>query len=36
MKNDGLLERNTLKGAEGGVINVLLCTIGHNLRLLLA
>ena len=36
MKQDGHLERNALKGAEGDVINVLLCAIGHNLRLLLA
>jgi len=36
MKQDGLLERNALKGAEGDVINVMLCAIGHNLRLLLA
>lgn len=36
MKQDGHLERNALKGAKGDVINVLLCAIGHNLRLLLA
>ena len=36
MKQDGLLERNPLKGIEGDVINVMLCAIGHNLRLLLA
>jgi IS5 family transposase len=36
MKQDGHLERNALKGAEGDVINVLLCAIGHNFRLLLA
>jgi len=36
MKQDGHLERNALKGSEGDVINVLLCAIGHNLRLLLA
>lgn len=36
MKQDGHLERNALKGANGDVINVLLCAIGHNLRLLLA
>lgn len=35
MKQDGLLERNPLKGIEGDVINVMLCAIGHNLRLLL-
>lgn len=36
MKQDGLLERNQLKGAEGDVINAMFCAIGHNLRLLLA
>ena len=36
MKQDGHLERNALKGANGDVINVLLGAIGHNLRLLLA
>lgn len=36
MKQDGHLERNPLKGIEGDVINVMLCAIGHNLRLLLA
>lgn len=36
IKQDGHLERNGLKGSEGDVINVLLCAIGHNLRLLLA
>jgi transposase, IS5 family len=36
MKQDGHLERSALKGADGDVINVLLCAIGHNLRLLLA
>lgn len=35
MKQDGHLERNALKGTEGDVTNVLLCAIGHNLRLLL-
>lgn len=36
MKQDGLLERNHLKGEHGDAINVVLCAIGHNLRLLLA
>jgi len=36
MKQDGLLERNQLKGAEGDIINAMLCAIGHNFRLLLA
>ena len=36
MKQDGHLERNALKGTAGDVINVMLCAIGHNLRLLLA
>lgn len=36
MKQDGHLERNPLEGIEGDVINVMLCAIGHNLRLLLA
>ena len=36
MKQDGHLERNALKGAGGDAINVLLCAIGHNFRLLLA
>ena len=36
LKADGLLERNHLKGAEGDLVNALLCAVGHNLRLLLA
>lgn len=36
MKQDGLLERNHLKGQDGDATNVILCAIGHNLRLLLA
>jgi len=35
MKNDGLLHRNHLKGAEGDAINVILCGAGQNLRLIL-
>ncbi len=35
MKNDGLLGRNYLKGAEGDAINVILCGAGQNLRLIL-
>jgi hypothetical protein len=34
MKDDGLLERNHLLGAEGDAINAILCAAGHNLRLL--
>ena len=34
-KADGHLERNHLQGAEGDMINALLCAVGHNLRLLL-
>jgi len=34
MKDDGLLERNHLAGAEGDAINVILCAAGHNMRLL--
>lgn len=35
LKQDGLLERNHLKGTDGDIINVMLCAIGHNMRLLL-
>ena len=35
MKNDGLMGRNYLKGAEGDAINVILCGAGQNLRLIL-
>ena len=35
MKNDGLLRRNSLKGAEGDAINVILSGAGQNLRLVL-
>ena len=35
MKNDGLLQRNYLKGAEGDAIHVILCGAGQNLRLVL-
>ena len=34
-KNDGLLQRNYLKGVEGDAINVILCGAGQNLRLIL-
>jgi IS5 family transposase len=34
MKQDGHLERNHLKGAEGDAINAILTAAGHNLRLL--
>ena len=30
MKNDGLLDRNHLKGSEGDAINVILCGAGQN------
>jgi len=32
MKNDGLLGRCFLKGAEGDAMNILLVAAGHNLR----
>lgn len=35
MKNDGLLDRNYLKGVDGDAINVILCGAGQNLRLIL-
>ena len=35
MKNDGLLDRNYLKGAEGDAIHIILCAAGQNLRLIL-
>jgi transposase, IS5 family len=35
MKNDGLLDRNYLKGREGDRINAILSGAGHNFRLLL-
>ena len=34
MKEDGLLERSHLAGADGDAINVILCAAGHNMRLL--
>jgi len=34
LKEDGLLERNHLKGTQGDAINVILCAAGHNMRLL--
>ncbi|MCP4210915.1 MAG: IS5 family transposase [Halieaceae bacterium] len=34
LKDDGHLERNHLKGAEGDAINAILTAAGHNLRLL--
>ena len=34
MKQDGHLERNHLKGAQGDAINAILTAAGHNLRLL--
>ncbi|MCP4185103.1 MAG: IS5 family transposase [Hyphomicrobiales bacterium] len=34
MKQDGHLERNHLKGAEGDAVNAILTAAGHNLRLL--
>ena len=35
LKSDGLLGRNYLKGTLGDQMNVLLCCVGHNLRLIL-
>ena len=35
MKNDGLMDRNYLKGSQGDAINVILCGAGQNLRLIL-
>ena len=35
MKNDGLMHRNYLKGAQGDAVNVILCAAGQNLRLIL-
>ena len=35
MKNDGLLDRNFLKGKDGDRINAILSGAGHNFRLLL-
>ncbi len=35
MKNDGLLDRNYLKGRDGDRINAILSGAGHNFRLLL-
>jgi IS5 family transposase len=35
MKNDGLMNRNYLKGSQGDAINVILCGAGQNLRLIL-
>ena len=34
LKDDGLLERNHLAGAQGDASNSILCAAGHNLRLL--
>ncbi len=36
MKNDGLLDKNWLKGELGDAMHALLCGAGHNLRLILA
>ena len=35
MKNDGLLDRNWLKGQAGDAMHVVLCAAGQNLRLIL-
>ena len=35
MKNDGLLDRNWLKGKAGDAMHVVLCAAGQNLRLIL-
>ena len=34
MKDDGHLDRNFLRGADGDAINAVLAAVGHNLRLL--
>lgn len=36
MKNDGLLDKNWLKGQVGDAMHAVLCGAGHNLRLILA
>jgi IS5 family transposase len=36
MKNDGLLDKNWLKGSVGDAMHAVLCGAGHNLRLILA
>jgi IS5 family transposase len=36
MKSDGRLDRNYLKGKDGDRINAILCSAGHNFRLILA
>ena len=36
MKMDGRLARNPLKGAMGDALHVVMCSAGHNLRLILA
>ena len=36
MKNDGLLDKNWLKGEIGDAMHALLCGAGHNPRLILA
>lgn len=36
MKNDGLLDRNGLKGEIGDAMHTLPCGAGHALRLILA
>jgi hypothetical protein len=35
MKNDGLLRRNWLKGAQSDAMHAVLCGAGHNLRVIL-
>jgi IS5 family transposase len=35
MKADGLLGKNWLKGAKGDALHALLCSAGHNLRMIL-
>lgn len=36
MKTDGLLYRNWLHGSPGDAVHALLCSAGHNLRMILA
>jgi IS5 family transposase len=36
MKIDGRLSRNPLKGALGDALHAVMCSAGHNMRLILA
>jgi IS5 family transposase len=35
LKNDGLMRKNWLKGAEGDALHAVLCACGHNIRKIL-